>query len=46
MSKKKKERKARSDKYEEKVKIDGTIEDVLKISTDYNKKDKSNKDKT
>lgn len=36
MAKKKKER---ADKYEEKVKIDGTLEDVLKISTDYDKKD-------
>lgn len=43
MPQKKKEQKKRSDKYEEKVKIDGTLEDVLKISTDYDKKnDKKN----
>ena len=35
-----KEKKKRSDKYDEKLKIDGTFEDVIGESMDYTPKDK------
>jgi len=36
-----KAKKKRSDKYEEKLKIEGTFEDVIGVSLDYTPKDKA-----
>ncbi len=42
MTEKKKKPKKRAEKYEEKLSIDGTLDDVLKVSV--TKKEKENKD--
>jgi hypothetical protein len=38
-----KEKKARADKYEEKVKFDGSFEDIIKLSVKEKPKKKENK---